>query len=186
MGLNSITSQRTPPERGFGVKLVKFHWNFKKRSSSVITCSDWIKHPTHHTRCPMRSFNSLQHSCALTVWVHDVRAPRVKTCEISWNFSEFDHTNHFKTVYDHHGSPWAFQIAKSPKNPPRTPCLSIMEQVRTPLGVITRIYTLTGSWNFTWNFTNFRKNQRSSGVRYDLIELRPVDASVSWNTSFPT
>ena len=184
MGLISIASQRTPPERGFGVKPVKFQWNFTKRTSSLITCSDWIKHPTHHTRCQMRSFNSLQHSCALTVWVHDAQAPRVTMCEISWNFSEFHHTNHFKTVYDHHGSPWAFQIAKSPKNPPRTPCLSIMEQVRTPLGVTTRIYTLTVLWNFTWNFTNFRKNQRSSGVCYDLIEIRPMDTSVSWNTSF--
>ena len=34
--------------------------------------------------------------------------------------------------------------------------------------------------------SRFTLNPRSGGVRCDLIELRPMDASVSWNTSFPT
>ena len=36
------------------------------------------------------------------------------------------------------------------------------------------------------DFDAFMKHQRSSSVRCDLIELGPMDASVSWNTSFPT
>jgi hypothetical protein len=34
--------------------------------------------------------------------------------------------------------------------------------------------------------SRFTPNPRSGGVRCDLIELRPMDAFVSWNTSFPT